>query len=145
MEEILNKLEELERAQDWHTETLEQFKEWRDRLNALEMDKNFLEMPKVQIIADTMKSFINIANEKLISDRKLNKVDRQYYFALKEIANSLHQNFSNENYKQELKIIKNDIDLNLKDLKNNYDFLLLQIHQCLLIILSFGKWYITCL
>lgn len=121
MEEILNKLEELERAQDWHTETLEQFKEWRDRLNALEMDKNFLEMPKVQIIADTMKSFINIANEKLISDRKLNKVDRQYYFALKEIANSLHQNFSNENYKQELKIIKNDIDLNLKDLKNNYD------------------------
>lgn len=116
MIDIKDKLDQLIKAQDWHEDSFKIFKEWASDVDKLEINKSFLELPITVELAEKMKSIIKRAKS-FLDDRNLSEKDRQYYFALKDVALVFYNVFSIEENNNSLNSIEQEIDEELNKLK----------------------------
>ena len=112
------KLKTLEDLHQWHEEAYKIFGQWRKELSQLELDEDFLKMPKVIWLSEYLKDIIDSANKELTEKRELSDRDRDRIFNLRDIAEVIYKSFSKEELNNKVSIIERDIDEELKKYGN---------------------------
>lgn len=104
------KLQTLIKAEDWHPSALAIFNGWNEQLTALEVDKNFLDLPKVKKLSGQLKEKIDQINGELLTDRELSKEGRLSLFNLRDITELVLSYFSIEENNKQISLIDHEIE-----------------------------------
>ena len=112
---LQEKLEQLRKKRDWHPDTKELLDFWERSITEIELDNEFFEQARVKELAQRIEKLVLISNE-LLLDRNLTETQRQYHFALKDVADIMNQTFSQKFNKSYLSSIETEIDDELKNI-----------------------------
>ncbi len=112
--EAKEKLQRLRKSEkDWDPSTLEIFKQWEQRLNELDLDKNYLELPQSIKIADDLRNKLQNVNDLLLTERNISADGRNSLFNMKEVIEMLLSHYSLEENLKQTSLIEEEIKNNL--------------------------------
>ena len=104
------KIESLKEMQEWDDTERKEIASWEKKLSDLELEKTILELPPIVRISKMAEDIIETCKTNLHSVRSLNEGERNYQFALKEVAEMIHRNLSLKENSNLAESIEREID-----------------------------------
>ena len=106
---LYDKLNQLRESTNWHESVKVVMDNWEKQLRDLEVNEEFLSLPNVVKLANSLKTRLAVINSKF-SERGLSENDRTYLFAMKDLIEIELPVFSKEENDRAIEAIKNEID-----------------------------------